>query len=151
MSSRSSLLHLIGATCDFWRFVHKPVTCPKRPRRSVKAHTSSLFGFMKTVASSAYMDVQKRTALPRNLLIAPSLVALSRWRWRGLIARIKRRGDRGSPFRSPFLLDCLPRHSIQDDLWGGWKKTCYPSLSWDHCESSCSTCLLTNKDISVTP
>ncbi len=64
MSSRSKLLHPIGATCDFWRFVHKPVACPKRPRRSVKACTSSLFGFMKTAVSSAYKDVRKRTAFP---------------------------------------------------------------------------------------
>lgn len=68
----------------------------------MKAFISSLFGFMKIAASSAYKDVRKRTAFPRNLLIAPSSVALSSRRCRGSIARMKRRGDRGSPCRSPF-------------------------------------------------
>lgn len=96
------LSHMIGATCNFCRFVHNLDTFPKRLSRSAKALTSSLIGLMKTAASSAFINVQKRTTLPRSLLRTHMSVTLSKRRWRGSIAKMKRRGDRGSPCRKPF-------------------------------------------------
>jgi hypothetical protein len=101
MESRSMLAHLIAATCDFCMFVTNPVARPKRTRMSVKAWTSSLTGFMKTTASSAYMEILRRAALPLRLVMAFSSVALERIHCRGSIANMKRSGDSGSPCLSP--------------------------------------------------
>jgi hypothetical protein len=55
----------------------------------------------KMTASSAYIAVLNLAARPFSLLSKPVSVAFCRRRLRGSMARMKRRGDKGSPCRSP--------------------------------------------------
>jgi hypothetical protein len=85
----------------FWRFVCRHVTKPKFSSRRLRLVTSLIVGLRKMTTSSAYMEVLNLATLPFNLLSRPLSVAVSKSHVRGSMAKIKRRGERGSPCRSP--------------------------------------------------
>ena len=101
MSSRFMPSQLIGVTLVFSKFVVRPVTSPKFLRMSAKLLMSLPAGFMKITASSAYMEILKRAALPRSLCSNFSSVAFRSSRCSGSNARMNRSGERGSPYRRP--------------------------------------------------
>jgi hypothetical protein len=56
---------------------------------------------MKVTISSAYMDVRCRTPLVAKSVSKPHSAAFSIMRWRMSMTASKRRGERGSYWRSP--------------------------------------------------
>ena len=109
-SSRFIFSQQIGYTALLLMLVSSPETAPKVVRMCKVSWTSSLAGFKKMAASSAY----KLSLSLADLLVigesAPSLVAKSNSRWSGSIARMNSIGDKGSPCRSPVLcLNHCPR------------------------------------------
>lgn len=77
--------------------VDSRATHPKHIRMSVKVWMS-LTELMKTTASSAYMEILRRAALPRSFVIAFVFVAFERSHCRGSIVRMRMSGDNASPY-----------------------------------------------------
>ncbi|KAG2541350.1 hypothetical protein PVAP13_9NG684114 [Panicum virgatum] len=70
-------------------------------RISATTCTSSLTGFRKTVASSAYRLVRNLVTLAPNGDKNPSAVAISKSRCKGSMTMMNNSGDSGSPCLSP--------------------------------------------------
>lgn len=94
-------LHLIGATEDFPKLMQSPVAFPKLSSRRSRLSISWREGSAKIMASSAYRQVLRGPILPGRGVSMPSSSALSRRQWRGSMARMKSKGERGSPCRNP--------------------------------------------------
>lgn len=74
---------------------------PKLFRIEIRPSTSWHDGLMKIATSSAYREHLKRTLRSANSLRWPSTVIILRNLCRGSIARMKRYGDRASPYLRP--------------------------------------------------
>ena len=99
----------MGYTALLLIFVNSPDAVPKQERMCMVSWTSSLVGFRKMAASSAYRLSLSLAEDRVNGVRSPSLVANSNNLCSGSIARMNNIGDKGSPYRNPVLcLNHLP-------------------------------------------